>query len=129
MWALGRRPEQICHGRPRSARIIRAKKDRGGDESNAEGRDAGIRRGLNELPSLWRRVVAGDVFALDSERRNGPTILHIKVNKLVQFAITRGQRPAIFPHIGDTPENHAMVNAPNLVIDSHHDDDAAAWLH
>jgi hypothetical protein len=71
MWALGRRPEQICHGRPRSARIIRAKKDRGGDESNAEGRDAGIRRGLNELPSLWRRVVAGDVFALDSERRMG----------------------------------------------------------
>ncbi|KAG2014610.1 hypothetical protein GB937_006572 [Aspergillus fischeri] len=79
MWALGKRPEQICHGRPRA--------------------------------------------------ENGPTILHIKVNKLVQFAITRGQRPAVFPHIGDMPENHAMVNAPNLAIDSHHDDDAVAWLH
>lgn len=72
--------------------------------------------------------VAGDVFALDSEAENGPTILRIRVNKLPQFAITRGQRPLIFPHIRDMLEDHAMVNAPSPAIDSQNDD-AVAWLH
>jgi hypothetical protein len=31
----------------------------------------GFREALDELPSLWRRVVAGDVLALDSERKLG----------------------------------------------------------